>query len=621
MEQSGTKPFIIGILFMVLLFFFSFTNAHAQWAYTYGGSNGDFGTSIQQTTDEGYVVAGYTESFGAGDHDAWVMKLDASGNIAWQKTYGGSDFDYAISVQQTTDSGYIVAGGTESFGAGSDDVWIIKLDAGGTIVWQKTYGGSGSDIPNAIIQTDDGFIVAGASNSFSTDNFEAWIIKLDSNGNRIWERTYGGTGDDFAFSIQQTTDSGYIVAGATYSFGASNRDVWVLKLDENGNVIWQKRYGGIGTEGVYSAKQTSDGGYILAGDTESFGDGSRKAWIIRLDQNGVVLWEKIYGGTVFDRIDSIEKTQDGGYIAAGRTLFGNGAFDAWLLKIDSNGGISWQKTYGGSGSENAYMVQPTSDNGYIVAGDTYSFANGRPDYFLLKLDSTGSIGSCPFEGISTALVTDTAATVVDTDAVPITSTATVTNTTATVTDTTATPLSVCNVPSGPERLKIGATRKKHGDGTITSLDGLIDCPDVCETLYNTDISTILTATPAPLSTFLGWKPTPLGCETTNPVCPVTMDKKKSVKAVFQGPNKLKVVISFKNGGTGTVTSSDTFIICPVDCEEPYILNAPVTLTANVGAGSTFVKWTGKPCKDESTNVCTLEMNKNATVKALFEGTP
>ena len=153
MEQSGTKSFILGILFMVLLFFFSFTNAHAQWAYTYGGSNGDFVTSIQQTTDEGYVVAGYTESFGAGNHDAWVMKLDASGNIAWQKTYGGSDFDYARNVQQTTDSGYIVAGGTGSFGAGSDDVWIIKLDAGGTIVWQKTYGGSGSDGPNAIIQT------------------------------------------------------------------------------------------------------------------------------------------------------------------------------------------------------------------------------------------------------------------------------------------------------------------------------------------------------------------------------------------------------------------------------------------------------------------------------------
>jgi hypothetical protein len=155
---------------------------------------------------------------------------------------------------------------------------------------------------------------------------------------------------------------------------------------------------------------------------------------------------------------------------------------------------------------------------------------------------------------------------------------------------------------------------------LSRAEGLIACPDTCQQDYNPGLAVTLYANPATLSTFIGWKPTPSGCETMNPVCQVTMDKKKSIKAIFQGPNKLKVVTTFKNGATGTVTSGDARISCPGDCEELYILNAPVTLTANAGADSTFVKWTGKPCKDETTNVCTFTMEKNATVKAIFAPT-
>ena len=445
MKRSGTKSLILGNLHLVILFCLWVSPVQAQWAYTYGGSNGDFVTSMQQTADEGYIVAGYTESFGAGDHDAWVIKLDANGNVTWQKTYGGNEFDYAMSVQQTADGDYIVAGGTASYGAGSYDVWITKLDTSGAIVWQKTYGGSGSDNPYAIIQTsDNGFVVACESDSFSIGNWEAWIIKLDSNGNIMWNKTYGGTGDDVFNSIQQTEGGGYIAAGRTKSFGASDYDVWVLKLDENGSITWQKRYGGTGGEGAYSVQQTSEDGYIIAGNTKSFGDGTQDGWVIKLDQNGTVLWEKAYGGSISDGFSFIQKTHDGGFITAGSTVsFGVGATDFLLMKLDTNGGITWQKTFGGTGSDNGYVVQQTADRGYIVAGDTYSFANGQPDYFLLKLDSTGSIGSCPLKGISTALITDTSATVVDTNAVPVTSTATVADIAVTVTDTTASPTQIC----------------------------------------------------------------------------------------------------------------------------------------------------------------------------------
>ena len=375
---------------------------------------------------------------------------------------------------------------------------------------------------------------------------------------------------------------------------------------EAGSVTWQKTYGGTGYDAAYSIQQTEDGGYIVAGETDSFGAGGRDAWIMKLDGSGSVTWQKTYGGTGFDYVGSIQQTGDGGYIVTGETdSFSAGGRDAWIMKLDGSGNVTWQKTYGGTDYDYGYSIQQTGDGGYVVAGGTASFNAGNDDIWLIKLDGNGSTGSCPFEGISTALVNDTVATVTETAAITGTTSVTGADTTAVPADSSATPTEICPLSDKPLTLKVGATRKRQGDGIIASSDGLIDCPGACQVPYNQGAMVTLSATPSALSTFLGWKPASPGCEGTNP-CSITMDKKKSVKAVFQGPNKLKVVTSFKNGGTGTVTSGDAFINCPGDCEEPYILNAPVTLTANAGAGSTFVKWTGNSCKDESTNVCTFE---------------
>jgi len=210
-----------------------------SWQKTYGGSSIDClypGASIQQTLDGGYIVAGFY-SFGADGSDFWVLKLDGSGDVTWQKTYEGADSDYASSIQQTLDSGYIVAGLTESFGAGHFDNWVIKLDSDGNITWQKTYGGSEGEFYAYIKQTtDEGYIMTSTTESFGAGYFDFWIITLDNSGNVSWEKTYGGSDSDSPWSIQQTLNGGYIVSGWTDSFGAGGRDLWVLKLNSNGEI-------------------------------------------------------------------------------------------------------------------------------------------------------------------------------------------------------------------------------------------------------------------------------------------------------------------------------------------------------------------------------------------------
>jgi len=238
------------------------------WDRTYGGSDKDGANCLIQTTDGGYMVAGHTKSKGAGDGDSWVIKLDKKGNKVWDRTYGGSDNDLAWSLIQTTDGGFAVAGVTFSKGAGYADIWVIKLDKKGNKVWDRTYGGSRADIAHSLIQTTDGgYAVAGYTSSKGADYIDIWVIKLDKKGNKVWDRTYGGSGNDGASSLIQTTDGGYAVAGWTDSKGAGDADIWVIKLDKKGNKVWDKAYGGSDKDGPNCLIQTTDGGYAVAGHT------------------------------------------------------------------------------------------------------------------------------------------------------------------------------------------------------------------------------------------------------------------------------------------------------------------------------------------------------------------
>jgi ribosomal protein S11 len=257
--------------------------------------------------------------------------------VTFAKTYGGTD--YAFSVQQTSDSGYIIAGTTRSFGAGNEDIILIKTDANGNIIWAKTYGGIDPDLAHSVQQTSDGgYILAGYTLSFGAGFYDAFLVKTDANGNIIWPKTYGGTYYDYAYSVQQTSDGGYIVAGYTYSFSAG--DILLIKTDANGNIIWAKTYGGTYWDEAYSVQQTSDGGYIVAGYTDSFGAGGSDIFLIKTDANGNVIWAKTYGGTYYDYAYSVQQISDGGYIVAGYTYsFGAGYYDIFLIKTDANGEI------------------------------------------------------------------------------------------------------------------------------------------------------------------------------------------------------------------------------------------------------------------------------------------
>ncbi|MCX5859468.1 MAG: hypothetical protein NT056_06175 [Proteobacteria bacterium] len=412
------------------------------WAKSYGGTSNDNASSFQQTSDGGYIIASNTNSFGAGGVDLWVLKSNSDGTVAWQKAYGGTSDDYANSIQQTSDGGYILAGFPKSFGAGNGDFWVLKLNSDESVAWQKSYGEVGAEEPRSIQQTSDGgYIVAGQTSSFGAGDFDLWVLKLNSDGTVAWQKTYGGTSHDYAFSIQQTSDGDYIVAGATVSFSAGLTDFWILKLNSDGTVAWQKTYGGTGDDWAYSIQLTLDGGYIVVGYTSSFGAGGYDFWILKLNSDGTVAWQKTYGGTDDDFSVSTHQTSDGGYIVAGQTSsFGAGGNDLWVLKLNSYGTVAWQKTYGGT-SDDFGLIRQTSDGNYIVVGSSNSFGAGGYDLWVLKLSSDGSIIFNPSSGASvtntSATVTDTSATITNTSATITNTSATITNTNATITDTNA----------------------------------------------------------------------------------------------------------------------------------------------------------------------------------------
>jgi len=377
--------------FILFLCFFSSNNVFPGWFKHYGGTDNEDGYSIHQTSEGDYVVAGLTESFTYGSSDFAIYKLNSSGNKVWLKHYGGSSGDIGYSIQQTSDGGYIVAGQTFSYTNGHRDFAIYKLDSNGNKVWFKHYGGTSLDDGYSIQQTSDGgYVVAGVTHSYTYGDADFATYKLDSNGNKVWFKHYGGTNRDAGRSIQQTTDGGYVVAGKTESYTYGNSDIAVYKLDSNGNKVWFKHYGGANNEDGYSIQQTSDGSYVVAGYTESYTYGSTDFAIYKLDSSGNKVWFKHYGGTSSDYGRSIQQTSDGGYIVAGYTSsYTYGGADFAIYRLDSSGNKVWFKHYGGSSDDLGYSVQQTSDGGYVVTGKTNSYTYGGFDFAIYKLDSNG----------------------------------------------------------------------------------------------------------------------------------------------------------------------------------------------------------------------------------------
>ncbi len=378
-------PYALLLTFLVVLPAFS----QPGWERTYGGTGADEGQSVQQTFDGGYIIAGFLGG------DVYLIKTDAFGDTLWTKTYGGVWGDRGYSVQQTSDSGYIVAGSTFSFEAEfrRGDVYLIKTDTYGDTLWTKIYGTDSTDVAYSVQQTSDGgYIIGGVTNFTTTGASDVYLVKTDSNGDSLWARSYGGLGFEGAYSLDQTSDGGYILTGWTDSFGAGATDVYVVKTDSSGDTLWTKTYGGTSWEGGESVQQTSDGGYIIVGETYSFGNFDQ-VYLIKMDASGDTLWTRTYGGTDTDWGNSVWQTSDGGYIIAGGTRsFGSGGSDVYLIKTNASGDTLWTRTYGGTGNDQGRSVQQTSDSGYIITGRTNSFGAGNYDVYLIKTDSNGRVG-------------------------------------------------------------------------------------------------------------------------------------------------------------------------------------------------------------------------------------
>jgi hypothetical protein len=422
-------------LFSLFTFSLSAQAPAIEWQRYLGGSDDDIASSIQQTFDGGYIVAGVTNSNNGdvtGNHgltDAWVVKFDGSGNLNWQKCMGGSSEDKGYDIQQTSDRGFIMAGhaysndGDATADHGMTDLWIVRLDSSGALQWQNCLGGSEAEQAFSVQQTTDGgYIVAGQSWSDNGDvsnnqgAADYWVVRLDSTGSILWRKCWGGSGIDIAHSVVQTSDGGYIVAG--YSFSTDGHfsgniggwDSWLVKLEGNGYMQWMKCLGGSGSDNISCVQQTSDGGYIVAGSSNSINGGiegnhgSSDIWVVKLKGSGKREWQKCLGGSSYESATSIQQTSDGGYIVAGFTssndgdITGNhGLTDAWVVKLDDSGNLNWQKCLGGTDEDRAHSIQETSDGGYILAGSSESDDgdltgnHGRSDYWVIKLESLTGI--------------------------------------------------------------------------------------------------------------------------------------------------------------------------------------------------------------------------------------
>ncbi len=366
----------------IILFVLPLIGFGQGWETTFGGIEDDQGYSVQQTSDEGYIITGRTTSFENGSFDIYLIKTNENGDSLWTKTFGGIDLEVGYSVQQTLDGGYVITGQTGSIKSLDFDVYLIKTDENGDSLWTKTFGGTSGDFGNSVQQTlDGGYIITGRTGSFGNGGRDVYLIKTDENGDSLWTKTFGGTDIDgeVGNSVQQTLDGGYIITGSTNSFGNGGRDVYLIKTNENGDSLWTKTFGGTSTDWGNSVQQTLDGGYIITGQTTSFGNGLYDIYLIKTDENGDSLWTKTFGGTENDIGNSVQQTFDGGYIITGIS-----EGDVYLIKIDENGDNDCFQTFGGTLTDEGRSVQQTLDGGYIITGRTRSFGSGWEDVYLIK---------------------------------------------------------------------------------------------------------------------------------------------------------------------------------------------------------------------------------------------
>lgn len=428
------------------------------WARTYSGPKDAFARSVINTSDGGFLIAGTLNinSSGPVNNEAWLIKLASDETIEWQKTYGNQGDDSANAVIQTADGGYLIAGVIDSLSTASD-AWLVKLNSLGEIQWEKSYGASPDETAKVVVQTDDngdgnrddGYILIG--NNGATNS--AQIIKVDSSGSIEWQQDHeAGFGTLTAYSVQQTADRGYIVTGEIYNSTSTNRDLWVLRLSSTGTITWEKTYAGTDNSGGRKIIQTDDNsdgkaddGFLVAGimDTDASSTILDAAWVLKLNADGSIAWQETLSGSGTEMANDVIQTQSGKFLVAATTqAFGASSNDDWLIELNSDGSVNWEKRYGGLGGETPEAIQQTPDMGLIAVGTTNSFGiSGVFSFWVLRLDSTTNInfvdGINASSQTTSATVSDTTSSAIDRSRNPTITGLPIHSTTATVNDSDA----------------------------------------------------------------------------------------------------------------------------------------------------------------------------------------
>ena len=426
-----------------------------EWQQSFGGNGNDSLQSLREASDGGYVLSGWSESppsgnktspyFGSVASDLWVVRLDANGQILWDKTFGGDKQEGGrCAIRQTSDGGFILGSMSRSGISGNKtspqlgnpdyfDLWVIRLDPEGDKLWEASLGGVRNEIFGSIEETSDGgFILGGSSDSGAGGNksgpnygsWDYWLVRLDRNGCKLWDSTFGGARDDYLYALQQTADGGFILGGESWSSVSGNKtssnyggaDFWVIRVDPNGNKLWEKSYGGSNWDNLRGLAQTIDGGFAFGGYSYSYpGVSGNKTsvnssivdfWVVRTDAQGEILWEKTYGGGGYSFLGSLRTTIDGGFILGGSYLdspaegrVGNktspsfGLCDYWIVRTDGLGNLLWDQSFGGTRDDVLFDLQQTDDGGFLVGGESLSSTNGNKarlnygerDYWVVKL--------------------------------------------------------------------------------------------------------------------------------------------------------------------------------------------------------------------------------------------
>ncbi|MFZ0388830.1 MAG: T9SS type A sorting domain-containing protein [Calditrichia bacterium] len=360
-------------------------NTELLWSKFYGGDSSEAAYSMQKTSDNGFILTGYTKTRGSGNSDLWMLRLDENGDTLWTKVMGDTGRDLGISVCQTTDGGFITAGSTEGPNNTGYDGWLIKSSENGTTEWQKIYGGVSHDVFYAVQQTaDGGFILAGSNIAVPGRKSDIWVVRTDEAGAVVWEKRLTRAGADVCYGIEQTSDSGFVLVGRVSVSSSDTSDVWIGKMNVNGDTLWTRTYGGSGTDIAYRATELEDGGFALVGKTDSFGAGASDLWLIRTDHSGNLMWSKTYGSVGKDRGISITELQQGDLLICGETATASQSTDAWVLLTDSNGDTLWTSHLGGPGYEVAYSIEPLSNSQYVLAGYSTTLS-GNADVWMAKI--------------------------------------------------------------------------------------------------------------------------------------------------------------------------------------------------------------------------------------------